>query len=117
MRSEHGAVAVLVALFLCILVPMLMLVLETGIKSVIHVQHQNAADAGALAGALDLGVWGADPTAAARTYAMANGAAESDVAVSLVEWGDPPEPAILVRVGNEVAVAVAKDGGGSALVQ
>jgi hypothetical protein len=84
-RADRGAVLVQVAFALLVLLGFCGLVVDTGVAMVARAQAQNAADAGALAGATTL----AFDTISSLTPAIHRGSAEA-VARSHQVWGTSP---------------------------
>jgi Flp pilus assembly protein TadG len=82
LRSQKGAVAVLVALAATCLIGMAALVVDVGLLYVNREQLVNLADAAALAGAQDLPVGTDTATATAEAYGAKNGKPGDNVGVS-----------------------------------
>lgn len=96
MTSERGAILLHVAIGLMVLIGVTTFVVDYGVMWVGRRQAQNAADAGALAGAVamafDAGGWtDRTPTGPARTAAR-------QLAVSNFVWGQPPDVNITTDV-------------------
>src|SRR5512140_3223154 len=88
--EDEGAVAVIVAVLLVVFLLLAALAVDLGYFFNVRRQLQSAADAGALAGCLELGATGdaGAADAAARSYAVANAVAPADgLAVTGVEVG------------------------------
>lgn len=83
-HNERGQNLVLVAVSMIALLAMTALVLDGGLLLVERRRMQNAADAGAMAGARSLGIGNseADATAEAKTYAESNGADSNGIQVT-----------------------------------
>src|SRR5512139_1081114 len=82
--SEKGQNVILIALMMMVLIGLLALVLDGGFSYASRRASQNAADAGALAGANILcGTSGGDAYAAAWDYAVTrNGAVDADISIA-----------------------------------
>lgn len=92
-RRRRGAIAVLAALAMVVMVGMLALAMDVGYMSSVRTDMQTAADAGALAGAGELANGQHAAEVAARAYVMSNaqtrpGITASDIAtdVSVGHW-------------------------------
>jgi hypothetical protein len=83
-RSERGAVLVQVAIALVGLIALSAFVIDYGVMWVSRRQAQNAADAGALAGAVSMGFVDMEDQDLARQSAL-------DVALQNWVWGTPPD--------------------------
>ena len=76
MNSPTGSVAVVVALILTLLLSVMAFTMDTGYLYLKQSQYQNAVEAAAMAGAIDL--CGDDPVATARSIAEENGIEDAD---------------------------------------
>src|SRR5262245_42056572 len=94
LRSERGAILIQVVVAMLALIAFTMFVVDYGILLVSRHQAQNAADAGALAGAVSLAL--DDP--ADRSDAGATKVAAHTFALTNKVWGDDPD----VRMATDI---------------
>jgi uncharacterized membrane protein len=100
--GEHGQVLVLSTLFMVVLLGMAAFVIDIGRLASNRRQLQNAADAGALAGALELPARPSDAEAVARTWTGKNGSAGGEVTEATAFTTTTATDTIRVRLARSV---------------
>lgn len=105
-REEEGAVAVVVAMCMVVLLGFAALVLDAGLLFVDRTQLQKAADAAALAGAYDIGT-GNSNSADAVTYALDNGVKTNEIVTNAAATSMAPNDSWMVTVQRSVPLTFA----------